>query len=1111
MGFLYSKRILLEAGKVSIDVKNVPITVVLKQCFVGQLLDYAIQENTIIITKKPGVILKVQIPDPAIHTALLINVHGKAVNENNEPMEGITITVKGTRRGTSTGKNGEFRLTGIDGDATLVFTGIGVEQLEIKVNGRSEIPDVRLKIKVNYMAEAVVVGYGSTKRKDLTGSVVSVNVNEIKDVPYASIDQALSGKAAGVQVVQGDGSPGGVASIRIRGGTSILGGNDPLYIIDGVQVTPLDRYITTPGEVVDPIAQSAGNSSANGALSGSFARGLNSLAGLNINDIATIDILKDASGTAIYGSKAANGVVIITTKKGSFNEKPIFEFNNYTGVSKPIKAKLLNADQYRSVLKEAAQNLVDAQTAAGDDVSTIPNKILTDPNFLGNANTDWLGLVLRNGISQNTDISIRGGSKSSRYYTSLSYTNQTGVVLGTDFKRISGKINFDNDITDKIKFITNINYGFTRNNITNGAYSQALYAPPTKQPYNDDGTLARLNGSAVGSLNASGFQNPLALLNGINEGKNGSFLGSLALEYNIAKGLKFRSQASINYNSYHQRNFTPSNSLVKVASGAGGSSQGGIGSQGQTESTSSLYENTLNYIHQFNSNHRLDAVIGTSWQLDKSNTFQASGQGYPDDIILNNIGSAVLALPNISGSTQNSLLSFYARVNYAYQDKYLLTVTGRSDASSKFPSNNQVGYFPSAGIGWRISQENFLKNVSWVDDIKLRASMGYTGTQNIGDNSFRTLYTTGSYNGSNATIPTQLGNSTIKWESTLQKDAGIDFSFFKSRLVGGIGIYEKKSSGLLYTVPLAPSSSYSTLIANLADIRNRGLEIQLNIDIIRGKTFSWNTSINTSFNRSLVTNLNSIFADPNHGNVVTADGVNYISANSVLISGSPVGQFVGLNFLGIIQSKAQLDSYLSTQPYYTYFTPYINIGDPMYSLMGDFPDNGQFIGTASPKYYGGITNNISYKNFSLSALLNYSVGGHILYLAEISNHSVNDLTNKSTAILNHWTPTNTTSDRPRLIYGYNASGTANNNIYSSSYLKLKSITLNYRFPKELIKRANIENLSIYFSATNLFTITRYPGQDPEVSNDPYSLVDGYTDSNNYPTIKQYVLGLRLSF
>jgi TonB-linked SusC/RagA family outer membrane protein len=1082
---------------VTVQLKNASIASILDACFKEISLNYKIIGKNVIIKHREDNVA----PEPQ-------TISGRVTDESGNGMPGVTIRVKGSKTASVTQKDGTYVLFADKGNV-LLFSYVGYVTKELSI-GDAVVYYLSMVPSSSKLDQVVVIGYGTTKRKDLTGSISSVNINEVKDIPFASIDQALAGKAAGVQVVSGDGSPGGVASIRIRGGTSILGGNDPLYIIDGVQITPQDRYIKTPGEVVDPIAQSAGNFSANGELSGSFSRGLNSLAGLNINDIETIDILKDASATAIYGSKAANGVIIITTKKGKYDSKPLLELNNYTGVSTPIKAKLLNADQYKTILKEAAQNLATEETAQGFPVDATPNSILNDPGFLGNANTDWLKLVLRNGLTQNTDISIRGGGKSSRYYTSLSYTNQTGVVKGTDFKRLSGKINFDNEINSKLRIINNILYGATTNNITNGAYSQALYAPPTRSPYNADGTLATLSGGSIGSSNYLGFQNPLSLLNGINQGKNASFQGSMALEYDILKNLRFRSQASINYNSYHQRNYTPSSSLVATPSDAV-SSKGGVGSQGQTENTSYLYENTLSYNQQFDKNNRLDVVAGTSWQLDKTTSFQASGQTYPDDFILNNLGSAALTLPNTSSSYQNSLLSFYARANYAYKDKYLLTVTARSDASSKFASSKQVGYFPSAGAAWRISQESFMKRVSWVDDLKLRASIGYTGTQNIGNYMYRTLYTAASYNGINATIPTQLGNNSIKWESTLQKDAGIDFTLFKSRLNGTVGIYEKKSSGLLYTQPLPASSSFSTLTANLADIRNRGLEIEFNGEIIKGKNFSWRGDLNVSFNRSLVTNLNSIFADPNHGSVTTSNGVSYISANTVLKSGLPVGQFVGLNFQGIIQNKEQLAAYQAQQPFYSFFTPYLNIGDPIYALTPDgFADNYQFIGSAAPKFYGGYTNTFTYKDFSLSTLFNYSVGGHILYLADIGNQYVNDLTNKGVAILDRRTPENINSNRPRLIYGYNAGATASNNIYSSSFLKLKSVSLNYRLPKRITDRLNIQSFSVYASATNLFTITKYPGQDPEVSNDPYSLVDGYTDANTYPTIKQYVMGIRLT-
>ncbi len=1097
----------LDKKVVSVNVKNVTVETALKTCLDNLPLTYKIVGRNIVLKQ-----LEQSVPmSPAVsNVATQVTVGGKVTDETGGPMSGVGIMNKRSKKVAVTDKDGSYAIAAERADV-LVFSYIGYKTTDVTV-GNSTVYNVKLEPVTSGLEQVVVVGYGTVKRKDLTGSVASVSVDEIKDIPFMSVDQALSGKAAGVQVVQGDGSPGGVASIRVRGGTSIMGGNDPLYIIDGVQITPQNRYISTPGELVDPVARASSDSSP--ALAGAFARGLNSLAGLNINDIETIDILKDASGTAIYGSKAANGVVIITTKKGRRDQKPVVELNNYTGFSNPIKAELLNADEYRTIMKEAAQNLLNEQAALGEPLSARASSIVNTPDFLGADNTDWLDLVLRTGLTQNTDLSVRGGGKASRYYTSLSYSKQSGVIEGTDFSRLSGKVNFDNEVTSKFKVITNINYGFTTNNITNGAYSQALYAPPTRSPYNADGSLTNLSAGAIGSDAYLGLQNPLLLLKGINRGKNAMFLGSLTLEYDILKNLKFRSQSSVNYNNYQQRNFTPSSTLVASGSTNAVDSKGGVGSLGQSENVSYLYENTLNYNTQF-AEHRLDFVAGTSWQLSKSSSFQASGQTFPDDVVLNHLGSAAVTLPNVSSFGQNSLLSFYARGNYAYQDKYLLTVTARSDASSKFSNTNRIGYFPSAGVAWRLSEENFMKDISWIDDIKLRASAGYTGTQNIGDYLYRTLYTPATYNGANAVIPSQLGNNAIKWESTLQKDAGIDLSLFDSRLSASIGLYEKKSSGLLFTLPLAPSSSFSNLTANLADIRNRGLEIGLQGEILRAKSFTWRSDLNVSFNRSLVTGLNMDYADPKHGSVNSNNGQSYIMSNTVLRTGMAVGQFVGAQYAGIIQNTEQLEAYKAQQPFYMFFNPYLNIGDAMYQIgsgpLEGFVDTYRLIGSAAPKFYGGWTNTLIFSNFSLVSLLNYSYGGQILYLADIRDNFIYDMANKGRVVLGRWTPENTNTDRPRLVYGQNSIGTTSSSIYSSSYIKLKSLTLNYQLPQTLLQRLKVANLSVYVSGTNLFTISKYPGQDPEVSNDPYSLVDGYTDSNAYPTIRQYVLGARLSF
>lgn len=1096
--FFYRSKDLSDVSPVSAEIRDIPLKVALAKLLQDKPLSFDVEGNTIVISRRT-------LPQPERNSNGEMlppeNIRGKIVDTKGNPVPGVTIRVKGSNVAAITDQTGFFTLRNTGARAVLVISCVGFEAQSVNM-GDKQFIEIELKAKVDDLNQYVVVGYGSTKRKDLTGSVASVNVDEVKNVPFASIDQALAGKAAGVQVVQADGSPGGVAKIRIRGGTSLLGGNDPLYIIDGVQVTIQNRYIQNQAEVVNPV-EAGGNDDRNSGVSGAFSRGLNSLAGLNINDIESIDILKDASATAIYGSKAANGVVIITTKKGKLNQKPVLEANYYAGVSAPMKEKLLNATDYITVLQEAAKNLNDARALAGETPSAQANTILNNPASLGTANTDWLKLVLRNATSQNADISVRGGGSGSRYYTSLAYTKQNGALLGSDFSRISGKISLDNEITSRLRIITNLDYGFTTNNITNGIYPAALYAPPTLPAYNPDGSKYQFLGSQIGGSDYLGYQNPLILLDGINEGKTASLLGSLSGEYDVLKDLKFRSTVSVNYNNYHQLNYVPSTAVIASASGVS-SSNGGTGTQAQTEDVNLFFENTLTWEKQFNQNNRLTLLGGTSWQKYRYNSFSASGQGFPDDKYLNNLSSAAVTLPGTGTSGQNALLSFYMRANYALKEKYLLTFTGRSDASSKFPTDNRVGYFPSGGAAWRISEEPFMKRLTWINELKLRVSAGYTGTQNFGDNLYYTLYTPGSYGGTNALVPTQLGNDKIKWESTLQKDLGLDFEMFGSRLRGVIGYYEKNTTGLLLATQLAPSSSYGSVISNFASISNKGLELDLRMDFIKHKQFQWTGAINLSGNRSKVTDISSDFADPNSVS-------SYIQANSIVRKGEPLGLFYGYKMKGVIQDEKQLEAYKQEFTLAQYFAPYLGIGDPMYVM----DDNGFFkqdvIGKSEPTFFGGFTNSFTFKNFSLITLLTFSQGGQMLYLTDIQNKYIDSYINRGVRILNRWTPENPVNDRPRLILNENSVATSSNDVYSSSYIKLKSITLNYQLPARTASSMHIREASIYASATNLFTITKYPGPDPEVSNNPYSLINGGSDVSTFPTVKQFNIGLRFGF
>lgn len=1095
--FLFTASNLRNAKPVTIEVRNADLKVVLEQVFEGQPFDYSVAKNAVVVSKK----------DPSFLEKLgrvfsAVDIRGRVLDENAEPMAGVSIHIKGsTKKSIVSDNQGNFNISVNEG-AVLVFSYVGYVTKELPAN---QAMSVVMQLGLNKLEETVVVGYGSTKRKDLTGSVASVDLGEVKNVPFMSLDNAMVGKAAGVQVIKADGTPGGAVRIRIRGGASLIGSSDPLYIIDGVPVTVENKYVAAT-DMTNPVENYGGESARNSSISGSFARGLNSLAGLNIDDIESIDILKDASATAIYGSKAANGVVIITTKKGKLNEKPILEMNYYAGFSKARSQKVLNRDQYLAIMKEAAQNRVDEDKRLNLTIDPSALSIVNGTANLGNGDVDWLDLVLRNGLVQNGNISVRGGGTASRYYTSLAYTQQKGTVIGTDFNRISGKINLDNEITSKLKVITNLDYGFTKNNITNALYGNALLAPPTVEPYNADGTFTNFDNFRLGTDLA--LQNPLALSTAINQGKTNMLIGSLSAEYEVLKDLKIRSMVSVNYNAYKQRNYIPSYLEIANPNGQGGtSSGGGVGSESSNESVNTFIENTLTWNKEFNADHRLNLLAGTSFEKYRAESFFAEGRNFPDDNFLNGLSSAATPA-QVRGSNPSglyALLSYYMRANYSFMDRYLLTFTGRADISSKFAKGKKTGYFPSAAIAWKVNEESFLKNETWIDELKIRLSAGKTGTNSIADNMFLTLYTPTVYAGSSAIVPTQLGNDEIRWESTMQKDLGLDFSFFKSRLRGSFGYYEKNTDGVLLNVTAAPSYAFSSVILNLAEIRNRGLELDLRADIVRSKAFLWNSAFNISRNRSKVLKINGgPFSDPNNRNALNL-------GTSIIKEGEPLGLLYGRVSKGIIRTQAELDEQKRLFPFFGTSNRWLNIGDQAYELdPATIMPKQDIIGNSTPDFFGGFTNTFGYKNFSLITLMTFSYGNDLLYQNDVANRYIVNNVNKGVSILDHYSASNPDSNRERLLWGGRVPNSSDN-VYDASYLKMKSVTLSYDMPRRLASRLNVRMASLYLTATNLFTITNYPGLDPEVSDAPGSIIGGGRDLSTYPVTRELIIGVRLGF
>ncbi|OCX52563.1 hypothetical protein BEL04_14010 [Mucilaginibacter sp. PPCGB 2223] len=1106
--FIYTGKLLSQANPINIQVEDADILDVLQLSLRDQPITFLVENKTVIIKEKDRS-LGDKIQD---YFAIPVTVNGKVADTVGNALPGVTIRVAGRQLSTVSDKNGEFSLTVQDGDV-LEFSFIGFVRVIHTVKRAEGKLTIVLHEAVRALSETVIVGYGTTKKRDLTGSVSTINTKEIEDIPFTTIDNALAGKATGVEVTKTDGTPGGAVRIRIRGSSSLLGGNDPLYIIDGVPVQVQSNFVNPGfdiGSAVGNNVTASGGVSA--GLSTAFVNGLNSLGGLSVDDIESISILKDASSTAIYGSKAANGVVIINTKKGKKDMKPQIVASYYSTVSTPKTPELLNADQYKTLLTEAAQNDFAARTAAGRAIPANVNAIINTPGtYFGTANTNWIKEVTHNTIAHNAEVSVQGGGSASKYFSSIAYNNSPGVVRATNYQRVSGKLNVENEIGTKFRLNTNLIIGYANQNITNGAYDQALISRPDYAPYNAIGGFTDF--STVGA-SYQNFQNPTALLTATNNAKNFSLLGSLSAIYDVTSNLQFKSTVSLNMQTYNQRNYTPS--YLSIGSFYGNvANNGGIGSNSNSRLTNWFVENTLSYNKTFNKIHAIDILAGTSYETRKTSFYSATAAGYPNDNILTSLSSAVTPLVvrgDDPSEPQSYLLSFYARANYSLMDKYLFTFTGRADGSSKFGPSNKFGYFPSGAFAWRISKENFLKNVKWIDDIKLRASYGLTGTQNIGDQMYRTLYTPLSYAGTSALLPSQVGNPGIQWESTKEADGGLDISLFKGRLQATVDHYNKQTSGALLSLPVAPSSSFASLLSNAVGIKNTGWEVSLQGDVIRIKDFKWSASANVTWNTSLVTKL---AANANLSQIGNLTGLE--TGNTTLIEGQPLGIITGLTVIGIIKDATQLAAYKQQLGvYYTAVFPYLSIGDPMYQLKpqggANYLNSSTIIANAAPKYFGGFTQGFSYKNFDLNFYFTYSQGGKLVWGDHVSSMAFVGTSNANVAMLNRYTPTNTGSDQPQLRLNDQIYYKSNLDVFSSSYIKLRSLSFNYHLNNlRWMKKAGMKNTSVFASATNVFTLTKYPGNDPETSDDPYSVAGGYFDVSNYPTVRTFSIGLKVGF
>lgn len=988
-------------------------------------------------------------------------VKGLVKDDNGQTLPGATIVQKGSSKHAVSDPDGKFQLpAGKDFPFTLQISLTGFEQQEVEIYELSVEPiDVVLKT-ANLLDKVVVIGYGTQKKGDLTGSVSSISTSDLKGVPIVSLDRALQGRAAGVQVTQSSGQPGSTVSIKIRGGNSINGANEPLYVIDGFPVYNNNSYADA------------------GVTNGPD---INALSSLNPSDIESIDVLKDASATAIYGSRGANGVVIITTKKGKAG-KNVITYDGYYGVQKVLKKlPVLNAQQW-ALLKNDA--LADSKKAPAFSQSQIDS--LGQPGV----GTDWQDAAFRQAAIQSHNLSFSGGDEKTRFAISGGYFKQNGILQNTDFERYSFRVNLDRDMGKRFK----LGFNFTGSKSSAQVAPQDVVAnllqmPPTMPIYD----RTRANGYTLRSIYDSPLANPIATLNlQTNETHIFRGFGNAYGEYQIAEGLKAKVSLGTDILINKQNRYLPS--TLQEGSGLGG--QGIVGNK---NTIGWLNENTLSYNKTFNQDHALDAVVGITQQASTTeNTIAQSATFVTDEFGYNNLGGGTTFQSASTNYFKWTLLSYLGRINYTYRNKYNLTVTARSDGSSRLGKNNKWGFFPSAAVSWNLGREDFIKNIEQISNLKFRFSGGVTGNQEISPYTSLAQESYYSYIIGGKLVagyaPSAISNPDLGWEQTAQYDLGLDFGFYKNKINLTLDAYYKKTSDLLLDVPLPFTSGYDNAFQNYGSIENKGIELALNTVNSEG-AFGWTTDLVLSTNKNKVLSL---------GPGVTQ----VISGVSIAQVGSPIGSFLVLKTNGIFQTgddvaslpKFNANDVAGSQRYVD-----VN-GDGTITQAGD----RVIVGNAQPKFLFGLTNNFTYKGFDLNVLFQGQAGNKVYNANQANLELGTGYINASTTMLDRWTTTNPSNEIHRAIE--NPAVTVSDRfIEDGSYVRLKNLSLGYSLPAVIVGKLGVSQLRFYVTAQNLITWTKYTGFDPEVSRNEQTTLTQGIDNGVYPGSKTFLGGLTLTF
>lgn len=1031
--FLYNYNLNTSLSKkIDFSAHDMSFESALNKLFLNTEFAYRILEDklVVILTREQETVYKADV------------ITGIVVGENKQPLAGVTVKVKGTNNGVYTDAKGAFRINA-PGDAILEISYVGYDTKEVAINNQSNIV-IELTVSTKQLEQVVIVGYGSQRKKDLTGSVAVVSAADIANRPIVNAGEALQGKASGVQVVSNSGKPGAGLTIRVRGSSSISAGNDPLYVVDGIPMTDISSY--TP------------------------------------NDIESISILKDAASSSIYGTRAANGVVVITTKKGVAGKSRI-DFNVYYGTSSTTKKlPVLNGKQYQDYANQVLGpgTITDSMVQAND--------------------INWPDEVFRHGNQQNYQLTISGGTERTQHLISLGYSDQVGTVRPAKFNRLTGRVNLSTKANDWLTLSTaTVITRSKTNDVTDnasvargGVVLSALATPPTVPKYNPDGT--------IGLNPLSGWQNPLGAIEGqTNKSVTDRLVSNIGADIKLMRDLIFRSRFGIDYTDYQQNYF-----LDPWLTTNGQQTQGQLN---QTKSTTLawLSEQTLTYNKNWGKSHFM-AMAG--WTVQESKLDQTYISGTQLDTAYRHKSWDEMYMRTASKQPGSkyidewALVSYLGRITYDYDGKYLLQANIRSDNSSKFAPGNRTATFPSFSAGWRISQEKFMSNIDVISDLKLRAGWGQNGNQEgIGSYEYLSLNNIDPVTGK--PYPATIAPADLTWETSTQTNLGFDAGFLKNRITLTADFYFKKTKNVLVRVPLSSQIVQSVLL-NMGAMENKGMEFQVSSRNIVKKDFLWTTDFNISFNRNKVTSIgNGITFMNAYGNI-------YERGNAIaLVQGYGLGEFYGFVSGGVDK----------------------NTGDQLYVAQDGKavtytqikPSDRRLLGNAQPDFVYGMTNNLTYKNFDLTIFFQGSQGNKIFNGVRVETEGMKDSRNQSTDVLNRWKNPGDVTDIP----GIKANSNDNSQISTrflenGSYLRFKTITLSYRLNPDWLTRIGLSAASVYVSGQNLITITKYKGFDPEVNT--YGTATGANgtpdiDNRNislgidygaYPQAKMYLFGLNLS-